>query len=309
MGAVLSREKLSAELIAGLSQTEQRGLSHVGKALAHGESLGLDRSTSYRHLIERDAGERIHVVVAAPPDRLEAVTWWFPIVGRVAYRGYFDAEGAVAFQKALMEKGLDTHVRPVLLYSTLGWFDDPIPRRLLSLEPAEIVDTILHELVHETVFVSGDTAYNEGLATFVAHQATLRYFAQDPLALEAAQRRYTDQKLFARLMSDLSRELKGLYQNTKGLDEARRSRERVFRRYQEEVFPSLPWRTGRYRGFTRAELSNAYVLANRAYLDDLACFEAELRELDGNLTGFIRKHREKPGRRRPADECARGDTR
>jgi predicted aminopeptidase len=281
----------------------------VGKARAHGEALGLRKSTSYRHLIERDEPARIHVVVAAPADRLEPVTWWFPIVGRVAYRGYFDVERAIRFQQQLLQRGLDTYVRPAILYSTLGWFDDPIPRELLRLDASEIVDTILHELVHETIYTSGDTTYNEGLATFIAQYATLGYFAEEPALREAAQRRYADEQLFARLISDLTRELEVLYQETRNAEEARRSRKVVFRRYQEEVHPSLSWQTKRYQGFPKGELSNAYVLANQTYLGDIPCFEAELRELGGNLGAFIAKHRKKPGRHTPADHCTIGESR
>ncbi len=56
----------------------------------------------------------------------------------------------------------------------------------------------------------------------------------------------------------------------------RSARAVIFRRYQEERYPSLRWRTRRYDGFPAVELSNAYVLANQTYVGDLPCFELAL---------------------------------
>ena len=306
MRVLMARKRITAERIAQLSPREQSGLLLLGRTREYAIELGLAPSSSYRHLIERSEGLGVRVLVAAHPDRLEAVTWWFPFVGRVSYRGYFDAEPLRLFQEKLEAQGLDTYTRDALLYSTLGWFDDPIPRELLEYTPSQIVETILHELVHETVFVRGDTAYNEALATLVGQRGTLEHFADDPAELDAARRRYADARLFAKLLRDLSRELSELYAGAASPDEALRARSAVFERFQREVHPALPWNTESYSGFRTAQLSNAYVLANQAYLEDLPCLESELRALDGDLRAFIQAHRERPGRRQPAASCSPG---
>jgi len=303
MQVLRAREKLTPERIARLSPEEQRGLITLKQALALGESLGLGRSTSYRHLIERGRDESVQVVVAAPPNRLEPLTWWFPIAGRVAYRGYFDPEAARTFAERLASRGFDTYIRPALLYSTLGWFDDPIPRELLSWDPTDLALTILHELVHEAIYVKGDTAYNEGLATFVSYHAALEFFAAGPAQVEQVRDGYADQQRFAGLLAELATELEALYQRHPDADDARGSREATFERYQQERYRALSWRTQRYHGFTRAPLSNAYVLANQSYLGDLPCFQAELSDLQGDLRAFLREHQSQPGRRAASEEC------
>ncbi len=308
MRVLRAREPLTPERIAQLSPEEQRGLAALQQALTLAESLGLGHSTSYRHLIERAEDESIRVVVAAPPDRLEPITWWFPIVGRVAYRGYFDPERASAFARGLSQQGFDTYVRPALLYSTLGWFDDPVPRGLLRWPPAAIVVTIVHELVHEAIFVNSDTAYNEALATFIAHHAALEHFAGQLPQLEEVRKGFADHRQFAQLLAELGHELDALYGRELGADDARSARAVIFRRYQEERYPSLRWRTRRYDGFPAVELSNAYVLANQAYIGDLPCFELELAGLDGDLHAFVREHKTRPGRHKSAEECAPGPT-
>ena len=68
------------------------------------------------------------IVTASARDALAPVTWWFPVAGRVAYRGYYDREDAERFAAKLRKKDLDVSLRPSDAFSTLGWFADPIRR-------------------------------------------------------------------------------------------------------------------------------------------------------------------------------------
>jgi predicted aminopeptidase len=294
---LLERERLTTELESGLTERERRGLEAVRQAAAFGEKIGLEPSTSYRHLVDRRGLPLVTVVTSAPRDRLEPITWWFPIVGRVPYRGYFDAERAQRFARSLEARDLDTYVRPALTYSTLGWFDDPVPRALLQLEPFEAADTVLHEQVHESIFLSGDAAYNEGIALFVGHEAVLRLYADQPDVQGAAQKAFADDRRFAELLDRLARELESLYDSAPPAEALLRERQAIFERYRSAEFEAVPWQTRRYSGFGAAPLSNAYVVARRTYLGDLPCLEAELARLGGDLRAFVEAHRERPGRR------------
>ena len=299
---LLDREKLTPEREGALSEAERAGLQTLRDARAFAESLGLARSTSYRHVIDRSGRGALRVVSAAPPDRLEPVTWWFPISGRVSYRGYFDDERADRFASSLAGRGYDTYTRTALLYSTLGWFDDPFPLSLLSWPRYEIADVVIHELVHETIYVPGDVDYNEGLASFIAQQATLEFLAEDPQQVGQAERGFADGRGFALLLDELATDLDAVYAGIDDPNLARRARAPVFERYQNSVFDSRSWQTERYAGFRDADLNNAYVLANRAYLRDVPCFERELAGLDGDLRSFIERHKRDPGHRDP--DCA-----
>jgi predicted aminopeptidase len=298
------RERLSPELIASLAPEEQRGLAAIERARGQAAALGLEPSTSYRHLIPSDATHTVHVVVASPPDRLEAVTWFFPIVGRIAYRGYFDPERARTFAAGLEREGYDTYVRPASLYSTLGYFDDPVPRDLLAWPEMEIYDVIIHELVHGTIFIRDDVAYNEALASFIAEHAALELLASEPQARDAARRMYDDMRLYTDLIERLARDLEALYAASTSKEQALAERAELFARYQSEVYPSLPWQTEQFKGFREVALSNAFVVAQRTYSGDVPCFEAELAALQGDLRAFIRAHRERPVRHVEIPACA-----
>ena len=305
MQVVWDREQLDEARLAQLEPSERARVASIQRAREFGESLGLASSTSFQHLLDRDDDGIVRVVVAAPADRLEPVTWWFPIVGRISYRGYFNPARADDFAAGLADQGYDTYVRAAPLYSTLGWFDDPIPRAMLAWSEIDVVDTALHELVHETVFVSGDPNYNEAIATFIGQEATLRFFADEPEVRALALRIFADQRRFAELLDELSAELGPIYAGVGSPDEARRAREPVFARFQGDRFRDRGWQTKRYDGFLEIPLSNAYLVAHQTYLGELRCFAAWLARLDADLVGFIAAQKEDPGARPPdLPECA-----
>ena len=140
-------------------------------------------------------------------------------------------------------------------------------------------------------------AYNEALATFVANEATLRFYAEAPDEQAQARARFADQRRFASLIAELAGELEQLYENVETPAQARGVRAPVFARYQGEIYARQDWQTRRYGGFPDEQLSNAWLVAHTTYVGEIGCFEAWLRELGGDLAGFIAVHREQPGAR------------
>ena len=90
------------------------------------DSLGLDVEESFTRFTKLDRDTLVLVLSAAYRDRLQFRTWWFPIVGRVPYKGYFDFGAARQDAESLERRGLDTYLRPSPAFSTLGWFNDPL---------------------------------------------------------------------------------------------------------------------------------------------------------------------------------------
>ena len=65
-------------------------------------------------------------VVAAPEFSVDPKEWCYPVVGCVAYRGYFGEDRARRFAAEVRGQGLDVTVGGVAAYSTLGHFNDPV---------------------------------------------------------------------------------------------------------------------------------------------------------------------------------------
>jgi predicted aminopeptidase len=158
------------------------------------------------------------VLSAARKDRFEQKTWWFPIVGHVPYKGYFNPKSALAAAEELEREGYDTYVRPTSAFSTLGWFDDPLLSTLLRADDVDLVSTVIHELAHNTLFVPSQVAFNESFASFVGDRGAIAFFCgiegDDGRRCRIAQDRWADNLLFASFLQDLIARLEELYART-----------------------------------------------------------------------------------------------
>lgn len=143
------------------------------------ERLGLPDNASYRRYADLQRDNPVWNVVAAPADALTLHTWCFPIVGCVGYRGYFHEADAQTQASRLRAQGLDVHVYGVPAYSTLGWFNwlggDPLLSSFIHWPEPELAGLIFHELAHQLLFVSEDTAFNEAFATAVQRQGSAQW--------------------------------------------------------------------------------------------------------------------------------------
>ena len=95
------------------------------------DELQLPDNGSYRSYADLNRDFVVWNVFAAPEFSLTPKTWCFPVVGCVAYRGYFAEASARGLADQLAGEGYDVHVGGVPAYSTLGRFDDPVLNTML----------------------------------------------------------------------------------------------------------------------------------------------------------------------------------
>lgn len=156
-------------------------LGLVASVRAFAAERGLRVGGQYTSFVPWQGDRIVTTLVRTRPGSLDAVGWWYPFIGRLPYRGYFERERAEREATRLREEqGYDVCVSPVTAYSTLGWLDDPVTSPMLGRGAANLVETLLHELVHATVFIEGDADFNEGVALFVGQEAAIRYFEARP---------------------------------------------------------------------------------------------------------------------------------
>lgn len=142
------------------------------------DELELPDNGSYRSYADLERDFVVWNVFAAPEFSLEAKTWCFPVVGCVAYRGYFDEEDARRFADRLEADAYDVFVAGVPAYSTLGRFDDPVLNTMMRWSDEQLISTVFHELAHQRLFIKGDTGFNESFATAVAEIGLERWLAE-----------------------------------------------------------------------------------------------------------------------------------
>lgn len=168
----------SASLDETLTESDRDKLVWIPRILDFCRTeLGLDPGDSYTTFLDTGGRPISYVVTAAHPLALLPYRWSFPFVGAVAYKGYFDQADAEKEAARLAEKGFDSRVDPVQAYSTLGWFRDPVLSTMLERDLTELIDLIIHETTHRTIYFDGATEFNESLATYVAREGTLRFLA------------------------------------------------------------------------------------------------------------------------------------
>ncbi|APR86553.1 Putative zinc protease protein [Minicystis rosea] len=156
-------------------------LSQVAEIKKYGEQNSLRPTGSYHRYVELDRPVVVWVVTASDPLRFHSKTWWFPIVGRVPYLGWFDRDAAREFAASLEAEGYDVDIGGAGAYSTLGWFDDPVLSTMLGdgdRAIGELAEVVLHESVHATLYVDGQTRFNESLAEFVSARLARTYLDQ-----------------------------------------------------------------------------------------------------------------------------------
>jgi predicted aminopeptidase len=270
---LLWRRQPIDRVLAGDVDAETRGKLELTLAVRDyaKHSLGLSVGGCYRSIANVESSQIVHVVTAAPRDQLVPYTWWFPIVGRVPYRSYFNAADAEALAASLEQNGYDTYVRPAVAFSTLGWFDDPLLSNLLRYDDERLAETIIHELLHNTIYIPGQTAFNESLATFVGHRGAEAFFrAQDqPARANDSAARWADALTYSAFLDRLTEQLQAAY--AAGVSQTERGA--IFDRARAE-FTAEPWQTSEYAGFERAQLNNAVLLHDQFYADRLALFQA-----------------------------------
>ncbi len=260
------------------------------------DELGLSVGAQYRTVTFLDGPAVVYVVSAAPRTSLTPYQWTYPIMGALPYRGYFSLEEAEDEAQRIAERGLDVDVRPVATYSLLGLLPDPVVSPMLFTgDEVSLVETVIHELAHATVFARGQGAFNEGLATFIGRQGRRRFvdqrFGPGSAVAQRMEARDKDIEAYAQEVSALAFDLRVLFAQARALGEAEllARKDRIFlvhqTHFREEVAPSMAT-----YGLRRARLpdNNAELSAYGIYSLKQRIYEEAYRGCNEDMRCLIR---------------------
>ncbi len=267
--------------------------------------LHLPVNGHYRKYVDLHRPFVVWNVQAAPEFSLEARTWWYPFLGSLDYRGYFQEAQASKYARHLWEHGNDVYCGGVQAYSTLGWFKDPVLSTFLFLPDVELAELIFHELGHQVAFAHGDTDFNEAFATCVGQEGARRWLASrgDTNALQAYQVALQRDNQVVRLVLAARGRLEKLYGDQRDPDGKIRAKKKIkvgeaaaLRQSKRAILEELKrdyrnliagWGEYRdYEAFFRVELNNAKLNSIANYYDLVPRFEALLAAHQGELPGF-----------------------
>lgn len=256
------------------------------------ENLHLKDTQNYTTYVQLDRDYVTYLVIASPIFELKAYEWTFPIVGSVPYKGFFSSEEADLEAKHLKEvQNLDTSVRGVSAYSTLGWFEDPLFSSMMKYSEHQLVNTVIHETVHATIFIKNAADFNERLATFIGNIGTDAFYKNlegaDSSTLQTIRDENEDEKQFAKFITRELKEIEKYYSDNTHRDLKARELyfEGIKERFHNEILPSL--KTKQYAGFEKKALNNAVLVHYKTYFHDLADFEVVFNSMDRNFERFL----------------------
>jgi predicted aminopeptidase len=304
---ILKKRQPITELLASgkLSQQQQLELSRILEIRSFAtEQLALPENDSYRSYVELETPYPIWNVVAAPELSLEAKTWCFPIAGCVSYRGYFSEADARAFAQSLQRENYDTLVAGVPAYSTLSWFDDPVLSSFSSWPAPSVARLIFHELAHQQLYLSDDSAFNEAFATSVELAGSKRWLAASGSAkeVELFQRQLEREEIFVEWTNTLHLRLVELYASSLSRATKRQQKQEILAEARHN-YQSLKDSWGGYSGYDKwvASLNNARLTSLKTYRRLLPAFNALLAENNYDFKAFYlacKKLAEQPAEQR-----------
>ena len=239
----------------------------------------------------------VWTVYAAPEFSLTPKSWWYPVVGRLNYRGYFSEKKAREFADKLKRRGFDVYVGGVTAYSTLGWFHDPVLNTFINYDNADLAELLFHELAHQRLFIAGDTEFNEAFATTVAEEGVRRWLRArgseaDVVEYELDVRRH---ELVYELIARARAELEALYDDLpeeppRDLDECRRRKHEIVLRLRRDYL-GLRRGWGAHFDFDRwfsQDLNHAQLNTIDTYHHLVPAFRRQLQSQHGDLEAFFK---------------------
>jgi predicted aminopeptidase len=277
------------------------------------DELGLKESKNYTRYVELDRNYLAAVVSASAKDSFTTHEWWFPVVGKVPYKGFFNPDDARKEAEKLRKKDLDVWIRGVDAFSTLGWFKDPLYSYMREYPLQDLADLIIHELLHATVYLKSYSRFNEQLAEFVGTEGARLYMekaapvtntntANTNGANEADVK--ADRAAYIAFIQGLIAELDTVYQSDIPREEKLGRKAEIITAAQasfEENYESM-FKTENYRGFSKLQINNAYLELYSLYYEEDTYFK-DLYERNGrDLPGFIAAAKKLRGKGDPKAE-------
>lgn len=251
--------------------------------------LGLPDNDSYRSYVALEREAVVWSLVATPAYSVEPKQWCHLVVGCTSYRGYFSRARAQQVADALQAEGMDVALLPVPAYSTLGWFDDPLPSTVIAWSEARIAGLIFHELAHQQLYVKDDSAFNEAFASLVEQEGVTRWL-QDRSRQELNQWRESRQReqQFVALLLETRQALAALYQQTIDREQMARRKAMLFQQLRDR-YAGLKQQWQGYAGFDgwfERKLNNAHLASVATYEARVPAFRELLKQNGGNLPAF-----------------------
>jgi len=253
--------------------------------------LKLRETDNYKSFIDLKRPYVSWVVHAAYKWELKNYEWSYPFVGHMPYKGFFTEQEAKDEAQDMEKQGYDTLVRGVSAYSTLGYFTDSVLSSMLRYKDYDLVDTIIHETVHATLYIKNNADFNERLAVFIGAKGTEMFYNKqegtNSSTLKTVELENADEQLFSKFIGSKIVELNEWYKQNQSKSESDRQArfEKIKADFNTDL--ALKLKTKNYEKFKDQKINNAYLGLYKTYNQNLDDFEKVFIKADRDILKFI----------------------
>ncbi len=263
-------------------------------------TLGLKKSKNYTEFVDLKRPYVTYTVMASHKWKFEPYLWNFPIIGKAPYKGFYDEKLADEEAEMMKQKDYDVFVRGVSAFSTLGKLTDPLLSSMLNYSEHDLVNTVIHELVHTTLFIKDNIDFNERLAVFVANKGTEIFYLEkegaDSPTLQQIKNENLDDALFSAFITQELDQLKKWYVSydhttSQNAEEKEKSRQAQFDKIKKDFTDQIAkkLKTKSYQNFTKINFNNARLGTYQTYMKDLDIFDKVYKKNGSNIKDFLKK--------------------
>jgi predicted aminopeptidase len=181
--------------------------------------------------------------------------------------------------------------------------DDPVTEPMLRQDAGQLVEVILHELVHATVYVKGHANFNESIASFIGEEGSVLFY-ESTLQPERGHRRRLEIEDARRVDAALLRfrdEVSTLYTSQDSgtsRDEIRRDLEKRARKRIRNL-PLVTRDPNQLADVLR--MNDACLALTGTYAAELDHYATLYSRIDGDLTALIARLKGVKGAKDPLE--------
>ncbi|WKV10521.1 aminopeptidase [Marivirga harenae] len=262
--------------------------------------LGFESEGQYQKMFDQQGKELMWVVTAAYPYQLESYEWKFPILGKVAYKGFFIEKEALRLEQEMKTQGYDVRLRTASAWSTLGWLSDPLLSNVLTYDTGRLAELIFHELTHDKIFIKDSVDFNENLASFFGQEFTKMFFEHQKIKFKPAYESYLAQLQDRHHLNQFVREylpkFDSMYERIDGFSTTEKENQKYyfFEKFRKELSQER-FKSSKYAEFpsSQIEINNAYLLSFRRYSGHQQLLEQELKvQFNGDILKMLNFYQE-----------------
>ncbi len=232
--------------------------------------LNLPASNNYSSYIDTGSEPTTYLVIAAPAGKTDPLTWSFPFAGTFPYLGFLSRKEALQFQDQLIAEGYDVVLREANAFSTLGWFNVPVYSEMLKLPVPLLVETILHELVHEAVFFPEHLPLSESAATIIGKRGALKFveeqYGSHSTLLKRTRALFSDRRRISAFYHRLEKDLNRMYKTSTSDSKQPGQKHRIFISWKHRLIRrSDQFRTEMWKSLLARNWNNAFISSMATY--------------------------------------------